>query len=522
MNSDPWRACVPWGCFLCTKGYTVAHMGSKILWVVTLGFLAGVLARSYLPLGHAYAFFILLLALTLVGASYVYDRARIRGNIVIALALIAVAGGIERMSFATLSGDPSINANIGTHVALAGYVFAEPDAREDSTRISLEARTMRVGSSTISVHARILTVLPPHARIRYGDEVEVSGVLRIPESFNTGVDRSFNYPGYLAVRQIGYQLSNAHIDSVGNNDGNTIYAFVIRFKQAYIVGLHDVLPEPESGLAGGITVGDKRSIGPELTSEFQRTSLIHMLVLSGYNITIVLNGAASILGSMPRGIQLSASGFVVIFFILLSGGASSALRAGIMALIAVYARQHHRTYIAARAIALVAAGMALWNPFIVAFDPSFQLSALATIGLIAYTPIFAVRMQWLTARCGLREIAASTLATQLTVLPFLLYQNGQLSLVALPANILALAPIPFAMAASAIAALGGIVAGNAAMFIALPAYVLLAYIITVTHFFASLPFAVVSVGAFGFGWLAASYAILFIVWYHVNDESGRA
>lgn len=496
-------------------------MGSRILWAITLGFLTGILARSYWPLGHAYALFLILIACMGLGVLYLWDRPHVGHGVVLALVLIAVAGGIERMGASVLSGDPAINAQVGEHVTLKGYVFGEPDAREDTTRAPLEAHMMTVAGTNVSVRARVLVVLPPHARIAYGDAAEVSGILRIPESFETGIDRSFDYPGYLAVRRIAYTLASAHIDKVGENSGNAVYAGVIHFKEAYIGGLHSVLPEPESGLAGGITVGDKRSIGPALSAEFQRASLIHMLVLSGYNITIVLNAAASGLASVPRIAQFGASGSIVIFFVLLSGGASSALRAGAMALVAVYARQSKRAYLPLRAIAFVASAMVMWNPYIIAFDPGFQLSVLATVGLVAFTPIFSTRMQWITERFGLREISASTVATQLTVLPLLLCQNGQLSLVALPANILALAPIPIAMAASAVAALLGAVFGSAATVLALPAYALLAYIIGITHFFASLPFASVSIGAFGAWWLSSSYAILFLVWLYTTEQSGR-
>ena len=66
-------------------------------------------------------------------------------------------------------------------------------------------------------------------------------------------------------------------------------------KQEYLKGEDATLPEPEAGLAGGITVGDKRSIGPALSADFQKVSLIQMIVLSGYNITVVANFAARLL-----------------------------------------------------------------------------------------------------------------------------------------------------------------------------------------------------------------------------------
>ena len=421
------------------------------------------------------------------------------------------------MQLATLSGDPHLTSAIGKHVTIEGVVSEEPDARENATLLSVNASALVVESSAsttlsaraIPIHAGILATLPAHARVRYGDRVEISGELQLPAPFDTGDGRSFNYPQYLAAQGIEYQLGFAQVEHIEGNSGNPIKAFVIAIKEKYLAGTRAVLPEPEAALAGGITVGDKRSIGPELSQDFQRDSLVHMIVLSGYNITVVLNAIARILAFAPRSVQFGGSIFVVIFFSLVSGGASSAVRAGLMALVAVLARATHRVYLGERALAAVSLGMILWNPWTLCFDPSFQLSALATLGLILLTPLFADLFSRIPEKFGAREILASTCATQLMVLPFLLYQNGTLSLVALPANLFALIPVPLAMLLSFIAALAGVAFGSFGTIIALPAYAILWYIVSVAHLFASLPFAAVSIPAFSAWWMFGAYTLLF-------------
>jgi competence protein ComEC len=344
----------------------------------------------------------------------------------------------------------------------------------------------------------------------------------LPEAFDTGEGRSFDYPKYLAKDGIGYQLAFAQIEATGENRGNPVKAAAISVKQRFLTGLGSVLPEPESGLAGGITVGDKRSIGSELSEKFQEVSLVHMVVLSGYNITIVMNFVRWCLQIAPHLFQNIGIGVAVLFFVLMSGGSATAIRAGAMALIAVFARATGRVFIAVRILGVVAFAMVMWNPLTLAFDPSFQLSALATLGLILFTPHFASRIEWVTERFGVREIVASTLGTQLAVLPLLLYQNGNLSIVSLPANLLALIPVPFAMLASFVAAIGGMIFGSYAVVIAFPAYVLLAYIIKVAQLFASLPFASVSVPAFSVVWMFTAYALLFGGLWILEERKSRA
>ncbi len=483
-------------------------MAAIILWAIVGGFLSGVFIRSFVLLSWPFAACIALAAIAALLYAAIDMRKR---NILIiaAVACMAFAAGIARMESAARVGDDHLSPRVGTKVVLEGAVSDEPDLREKSTRISVRAHSLIVGSTTIPVSAGVLVIAPPHANVAYGDAVHAEGTLRLPEPFDAGIGRVFDYPLYLAKDGILYELAFARIEATGENDANPIKAAALSFKHAYLSGLRQVLPEPEAGLAGGITVGDKRSIGSELSQVFQRVSLIHMVVLSGYNITVVINAAGTFLSLTPRFVQFGGSAFVVLFFVLMAGGASSAVRAGTMALIAMFARATGRTYLAARILGVVACAMVLWNPFTLAFDPGFQLSALATLGLILFTPLFAERLPWLTARLGIREIVASTLGTQLAVLPLLLYQNGNLSLVALPANLLALLPVPFAMSASALAAAGGMLFGSYAAPLGFPAYALLAYIIEVARFFDSVPFASVSVPAFSAWWMCAAYALLF-------------
>ncbi|TSC61648.1 MAG: competence protein ComEC, partial [Parcubacteria group bacterium Athens0416_74] len=339
--------------------------------------------------------------------------------------------------------------------------------------------------------------------------------------FETSTGRVFNYPMFLAKDGIVYQLAFAEVESTGENRGNILKASAIYLKHLYLQGVGQALPEPAAALAGGITVGDKRSLGAELSQVFINVSLIHIVVLSGYNMTVVINAAAHALAFIPRSAQFAVSGGIVALFILMTGGASSAMRAGSMALLATYARLSGRTFVALRVLAFVAGAMVLWNPYILAFDPGFQLSILATLGLVLFTEPIAKWLPWIPERFALREIAASTLGTQIAVLPLLLYQNGILSLVALPANLLTLAVVPLAMLFSFVAAISGIIFGSYATILALPAYALLSYIISVAELLSDIPYASVTVPVFN-GWLLAfMYPVLFAVYMHLQRRTAE-
>ncbi len=495
-------------------------MGSGVLKAITLGFLCGVFIRSFCLVGFSFTLYMVMLALVVLGCAR-FDPARARSLIVVALALASCVGGIMRMNAAVLTGDPHLTATIGTEVTLIGAVSAEPDVRESEVRVDLDATQIVEGSTTIPIDAGVLAELPPHADLHYGDLVRVRGALGLPQSFSVGGGEPFDYPDYLAVSGIGYELSFAQGSSTGERYGNPLLAEAIAIKEKYVDALEAVLPEPEAGLAAGITVGDKRSIGPELSSDFQKVGLLQIVVLSGYNITVVVDFISYIFAWAPQRLRFCVGIMIAGFFVAISGGGSSALRAAIMAVIAMYARMSGRSFDALRALLSAAFLMVLVDPFILAYDPGFQLSSIAMLGLTTLAPLLDPYMQWIPSRLGLREIIVSTLATQIAVTPLILHQDGALSILSLPANILAMLPVPLAMLASFIAAVAAMIYGRIATPPALPAYVLLHYIVITGHFFASLPFASVPLGTIGAVPMAFMYSFIAGGTWLINKQKSR-
>jgi hypothetical protein len=120
---------------------------------------------------------------------------------------------------------------------------------------------------------------------------------------------------------------------------------------------------------------------------------------------------------------------------------------------------------------------------------------------------------------GLRAVCVSTLSAQIAVAPLILYSSGLVSFVALPANILILAVIPLAMFWSLIAGLAGSILGLIAPVFALPAHILLSYVLGVAHLLASLPFASVTLPAFSPAWVVAAYVCGALWVAHAHTET---
>jgi competence protein ComEC len=393
---------------------------------------------------------------------------------------------------------------IDTRVALEGVVAREPDVRDITKRLTVEVSY--VGGVPVEDPVRVLVVTDRFVAVSYGDVVAAEGKLTLPEAFETDTGRSFDYPGYLAKDGIGYQMSFADIEILGS--GNAVKSWLYTIKRWYVRGIGAVLPEPHASLAAGITVGEKRSLGEKLLDDFRETGIVHIVVLSGYNVTIIAESILRVLARLPSTIGLSVGGVAIVLFALMTGASASIVRASVMAAIALFARAVGRRYAIARALLLAVVGMVLWSPHILVFDPGFQLSVIATIGLIYVAPLLEAKLQRIPERFGFRSIVAATLGTQFTVLPLLLYQTGTLSIVSLPVNLLVLVTMPFAMLFSFIAGVLGGVFGSLALPLAAPAYALLSYAFLVVEWFASLPFAAVTVKSFSFAWVVVAYALM--------------
>ncbi|MBL4644517.1 MAG: ComEC/Rec2 family competence protein, partial [Candidatus Pacebacteria bacterium] len=289
---------------------------------------------------------------------------------------------------------------------------------------------------------------------------------------------------------------------------------LLKLKNIYLESLKRMLQEPSAALAGGITVGERRSLGEQLTEDFRSTGLIHIIVLSGYNIAIIVMAISALLSFLPHKIRYTTAILVIILFTILVGASATVVRAAIMGSIGANGAMAGRTYSALHALMFAGLAMLLWNPYTLIFDPSFQLSFIATLGLLFGVPLLVPYLTWIPNKLGMRELTAATIATQIAVYPLLLYMMGKVSLVSLPVNLLVLPIIPFAMLAVFLTGVFGSINFIVALPFAYLAQGALIYVFKVVEIFASLSFSTAAVPVFSFWWIAIAYVLLGLgVWY---------
>jgi competence protein ComEC len=373
----------------------------------------------------------------------------------------------------------------------SGVIIKEADKRESNTHYVVR----------LNEHDSIVRVtLPRFPILEFNDRIYFSGKLQKPESFENENGIAFDYPKFLAKDGVAYTMFYPKIISVEENHSENMwdkiwinfYKSLIKIKSIFSISLQQELKEPQAGLAGGILIGSKQALGKELLEHFRRAGLIHLVVLSGYNVTIIADAIRKLLSGLPILYAKSLSIFFIFSFAILTGASATTIRASIMATIAVLAFSTSRKYQVNRALWVAGFLMVFQNPRILTGDPGFQLSFVATLGLIHISPLISQRLKFITEKFQIREIVSTTIATQIAVLPLLIKMTGEISVVAMISNLLVLPLMPMAMLLSAIS-------GAFSWFeplikiVSIVAYLILSFIIFVAEKTSSLPFAVIKI-----------------------------
>jgi competence protein ComEC len=478
----------------------------RILVAITSGFASGVFLRSLFVFGWAPVVFTFLLAAIFAGAllSVASRRAYALGL----LFFISISLGMLRAGATDTSLPERFIGQLRHRVAYDAIVISDPDVREKNQRIAIEVSS---GGGAVGM----LAVMPLSSNVTVGDRVRVSGTLSLPQAFETDGGRTFRYDKYLQARGIRFLVQYGSIYTVESAPWYSLPATLAHIKHAFLDGLERALPKPESALAGGIVIGGKQGLGTALTTAFTRSGLVQIIVLSGYNVMIVAEWVMALLSlfALPRRLQFFAGGAALLLFVGVAGISATAVRAAIMALIALYARATGRSYAASRALLFTVLVMVIWNPLYLVFDPGFGLSVAATAGIIWLSPLIEARLGRL--RPFWRNTIATTLAAQISVAPLLLYSIGLFSLVALPANLLVNPLMPLAMAGAAIAGVAGMTVGSfiplIATLIGYPTLLLTRYFIFIAEKSSALPHAAVTISRFPFLLVLLAYAALVFI-----------
>ncbi len=393
------------------------------------------------------------------------------------------------------------------------YLLAVVDAPVETrgANATILARVDEVDApATLSrPNGRIQIIVPALPAVEMGDLIEIEGRLR-PTDPTDPWERRLLARGVVATALYPRLTSSGPAGDAGPTAR-------IQALRAGIEGTTNrMLPEPNAALLIGLLVGTGSGMSEEFRTALVAAGLTHVVVASGYNVSLVASAIRGLV-RLPPPFGAVPPLVGVWIFALLAGGTAPSLRAAIMASLALLAGQTGRGTDALLALVLAAGAMVIHDPRLV-LDLSFQLSGLATLGLIALSPRIAPFLTRLPRFLG--EPLAATIAAELVTAPILATTFFQVSLIAPLTNLVVAPLIPIATIGGGIGiALASLLPPTAPL-IGAALVIPTAAIVTVAELAGSLPHALLTLGTVP-TWVLVIYGMALLAWAVIPTPEGQ-
>ena len=406
----------------------------------SLGFLAAVLSIFSFLNGRFYATALLFLGMVGVGLGYgsgVYKQ--------------------ERSVYVPL---------IGHQVAVTGYV------KEDATTGPSGATSLQLGSvqirgspygGSVFVSSRLGASIPLR-----GDEVTFTGIAE--EGF-----------GNFSITLKNAQLTGIHRQQMRDPGRLVRDWFASRVRM--------VIDEPQASLGIGYLTGQKSSLPDDLTQALKVAGLTHIVVASGYNLTILVRLARKAFLRVSKFSAAMAALGMVTLFMAMTGLSPSMTRAGIVSGLSVlfwyYGRKVHPLIL----LVVVAAATAAYQPSYTWGDLGWQLSFGAFFGVMIIGPLLQRYFYGDKPPGIVRQTLGETIAAHIATVPIIALQFGVVSNVAIIANLLVVPLVPLAMLLTFVCGLWGAIGLGFSDIVAMPTQWLLEYMIAVARYVSEIKWA---------------------------------
>jgi len=372
-------------------------------------------------------------------------------------------------------------------ITLTGYISNDPVEINGKQYFNFKGKVLIVPDFRLEISdmVRITSEILPE--YQYGDSLMLQGFLvegriRNPEIQEVDFDTPFYTP---------------------------VYRRIFELKDKFTSSIDKSILEPNASFINGILLGERAAIPQDLKDDFQKTGMIHILAISGYNVTIIVSLIYGLfLLFMKRNNAFWFAIIGIFIFTVLTGASASVVRAAIMGSLVLLAYKEGRMYSSGSALSFTAALMILADPLVIKEDIGFLLSFGATIGMLYLVPILERMVKRIPEFYGAKEAAVTTTAAQIMILPLIIFFFGAVSPISILVNIIVLPLIPFAMLFGFLTGLVGLFNTGLASIIGYLPWLITAFQIKVIQFFGN--FELISI-TFGLPMLIFLYLVL-IYW----------
>lgn len=407
------------------------------------------------------------------------------------LPVIAVGGVLVGLGYgsAHLGARDAYEMYIGKVITVKGRVREDPSKTSSgSTSLQLENVTINEAEMPGAVYASVRSV----SGVKRGD------IVTLKAEAKTGFG---NFPISLSAPNVA-----AATRPVPGDMGRVVRDWFAEKVRANI-------PEPQASLGIGFLTGQKSALPEDLSEALKVAGLTHIVVASGYNLTILVRMARRLFVRVSKFLSAVSSGVMITMFMAVTGLSPSMTRAGLVSGLSLMAWYYGHRLHPFVLLPFAAAITVMINPSYVWGDLGWQLSFSAFAGVMLVAPLLQHYFYGDKEPGVFRQILGETIAAHIVTIPIIALSFGTISHVAIIANVLVVPLVPLAMLLTFISGLWAIASLPFAWLVAVPTDWLLAYMVNVATFVSELSWAQSELSVVPWVWLGYAIVVaLLCVW----------
>ncbi len=472
--------------------------------ILLFGFLVGVFVNNSLQRADLSGILLVLFFCVLIGVFQYLKQYRYIILPVIVWALIG--GACSQFTLNPISQNLKDISSL--QFAPADMTVTVVDIRKKNTdTVEYKARVEHIWDSLQNLAQRnifTLVSIPSNFELEPWDTISYRSKISLIEDFNR-----FEYQNYMLSKDIYFQSYARTFERVSWENISPVILSFFRLRRDLLETLGELYPWEEKIFLAGILLGAREDIPGELKTDFNNSGLTHFIAVSGFNITILVLFFGYIFRYFPVSIRTVFVSISIILFTILVWVSAPVLRAAIMWIIWYLVLVSGRQAKSMALILLTASIMVFLSPLSLNYDVSFHLSFLAVIGIVYTQWWFKHICKRLPETLAIREAFVLTLSALSLTIPIMMFQFGQISLLAPFANIAVTWTIPIAMLLGFLSLIWYMIYMQLGYALAFVDWIFLKYDIMMVHFFWGLDFALLKINF----WVYAVYleALYFMI-----------
>ena len=325
----------------------------------------------------------------------------------------------------------------------AGFALSSDKSQQIVGRI-IEFPSYRYSNNQYIVqdqntNARVLVFLPFHQKIQYNEQLAISGKIQ------SVLEQDDKWLMYYRKLNVQYVMFNPVLVSASESGLRplspdtflvSLKTKIFTFKQTLRLEVLKTFSSHTTALMLGMLLGEKDELSKEEKDMFNNVGISHILVVSGYNIALLISFIFFILKFTTKSVRTILALTFIFLFMLLVGFDGSVLRASLMGSIIVFAKLTNRPSSAVNVLFIVIFMLLLYNPFLI-FDAGFHLSCIATFSLLM-----------LPQTKKIPEFILTTTWVFFAVAPYIMFLSERFAFISIVTNILILFLLPVFMIVS--------------------------------------------------------------------------